>query len=34
MKHMGTVVKAVNAAAAGRAQGAEVAARVKAMLLG
>ena len=34
MKHMGTVVKAVSAAAAGRAQGAEVAARVKAMLLG
>lgn len=34
MKHMGAVVKAVNAAAAGRAQGAEVAARVKAMLLG
>ena len=34
MKHMGTVVKAVNAAAAGRAPGAEVAARVKAMLLG
>jgi len=29
-----TVVKAVSAAAAGRAPGAEVAARVKAMLLG
>lgn len=33
MKHMGAVVKAVNAAAAGRAPGAEVAARVKAALL-
>lgn len=34
MKHMGALVKAVNAAAAGRAPGAEVAARVKAALLG
>lgn len=34
MKHMGAVVKAVNAVAAGRAPGAEVAARVKAALLG
>ena len=34
MKHMGALVKAVNAAAAGRAPGAEVAARVKAAILG
>ena len=33
MKHMGALVKAVNAAAAGRAPGAEVAARVKAAIL-
>ncbi len=33
MKHMGAIVKAVNAAAAGRAPGAEVAARVKTALL-
>jgi gatB/yqeY domain protein len=34
MKHMGALVKAVTAAAAGRAPGAEVAARVKAAILG
>ncbi len=34
MKHMGAIVKAVNTAAAGRVPGAEVAARVKAALLG
>ena len=32
MKNMGLVIKAVNAAAAGRAEGAVVAARVKAAL--
>ena len=34
MKHMGALVKAVNAAAAGRAPGAEVAARVQAAIIG